>query len=77
MVGSALPIGGGSSKFDGGGGLSQNMGKAWGMGDLKILSRNTSEGVQLIVKLPAVNLQASKFTNNELQPYFSRILARF
>ena len=61
----------------GGGGLSQNMGKAWGMGDLKILSRNTSEGVQLIVKLPAVNLQASKFTNNELQPYFSRILARF
>ena len=46
-----------------GGGLSQNMG-AWGQ--LKMLSKNTCEGVQLIVKLPAISLQASKFTKNEL-----------
>ena len=34
--------------------------------ELKILSKNTSEGVHLIVKLPAISLQASKFTKNEL-----------
>ena len=67
---------GGSSKFDGGGGSSQNMGGAWG--ELKTLSKNTCEGVHLIVELPAISLQASKFTKNELlQTYFSRILARF
>ena len=49
--------GGGSSKFDGGGG-------AWG--ELKMLSKNTSEGVHLIVKLPPMTLQASEFTKNEL-----------
>ena len=38
-----------------------------------MLSKNTCEGVHLIVKL-----QASKFTTNEpLHTYFSRILARF
>ena len=41
---------GGSSKFDGGG-SSQNMGGAWG--ELK-MSKNTCEGVNLIVKLPAI-----------------------
>ena len=40
------------------------MGGAWA--ELKILSKNTSEGVHLIVKLPAISLQASKFTKNEL-----------
>ena len=59
----------------GGGGLSQNMGEH---GGLKIQSKNTREGVHLIVKLPAINMQASKFTKNELlHTYFSRILARF
>ena len=50
----------GFSKFDGGGGSSQNM------GELKMLSKNTCEGVHLIVKLPAISLQASKFIKNEL-----------
>ena len=63
---------GGSSKFDGVGLKS----KHWG--ELKMLSKNTGEGVHLIKKLPAVSLQASKFTKNELlDTSFSRILARF
>ena len=45
---------------------------------LKMVLKNTCEGVNLLVKLPAVSLQACKFTKNELlQTYFSRILARF
>ena len=41
-----------------------------------MLSKNTCEGVHLIVKLPAISLQASKFTKNELlQTYFPRNLA--
>ena len=53
-------------------GLRQNM------GELKMMSKNTCEGVHLIKKLPAISLQASKFTKNELlHTYFSRILARF
>ena len=68
-------MGGDSSKFDGGD-LSQNMGVAWG--ELKMLVKNTCEGVHLIVKLPAISLQASKFTKNELlHTYYSGILARF
>ena len=60
----------------GGGGLKSKHGGS--MGELKMLSKNTCEGVHLIVKLPAISLQASKFTKNELlQTYFSRILARF
>ena len=56
----------------GGGGLSQNM------GELKMQSKNTCEGVYLIVKLPAISLQACRFTKNELlHIYFSRILGRF
>ena len=47
-------------------------------GGLKMRSKNTWEGVHLIVKLPAIILQACKFTKNELlHTYFSRILARF
>ena len=43
-----------------------------------MLSKNTCEGVHLIVKLPAISLEACKFTKNELlHAYFSRILARF
>ena len=59
----------------GGGSLSQNMRGVWR--ELKILSKNTCNGVHLIVigfisvisfiwQLPAVSLQASKFTKNEL-----------
>ena len=33
-------------------------------GGLKMLSKNTCEGVHLIVKLPAIILQACKFTKN-------------
>ena len=46
------------------GGLKSKHGGAWG--EFKIPSKNTSEGVHLIVKLPAISLQASKFTKNEL-----------
>ena len=46
------------------GGLSQYMGEEHG--GLKMLSKNTCEGVHLIVKLPAISLQACKFTKNEL-----------
>ena len=61
-------------KFDEGG-LGEYMVGAWG---LKMLSKNTFEGVHLIVKLPAISLQAWKFTKNELlHTYFSRILAIF
>ena len=43
-----------------------------------MLSKNTCEGVHLIVKLPAISLQACKFTKNELlHIHFSKILARF
>ena len=56
-------------------GLKSKQG-AWG--ELKMLSQNAREGVHLIQKLPAISLQASKFTKNELlHTYFSRILAGF
>ena len=56
-------------------GLKSKQG-AWG--ELKMLSQNACEGVHLIQKLPAISLQASKFTKNELlHTYFSRILAGF
>ena len=55
-------MGGDSSKSDGGG-LSQYMGEH---GGLKNLLKNTCEGVHLILKLPAISLQACKFTKNEL-----------
>ena len=63
------------------GGTLQNLmggGGGGGEGGLEILSKNTFEGVNLIVKLPAMSLQAYKFTKNELlHTHFSRILARF
>ena len=47
-------------------------------GGLKKLSKNICEGVNLIVKLPAIILQACKSTKNELlDTHFLRILARF
>ena len=62
----------GSSKFDGDGFKSIHGGR------LKILLKNSCGGVHLIVKLPAISLQACKFTKNELlHSYFWRILARF
>ena len=63
------------SIFDEEEGLSQYVGEhGWG---LKMLS-DIFEGVHLIVKLPAIILQAGKFTKNQhLHIYFSRILARF
>ena len=55
--------------------LSQYIGEH---GGFKMLSKNTCEGVHLIIKLPAISLQAYKFTKNEfLHTYFSRMLARF
>ena len=59
-----VSIGGGSSKFDRGG-LRQYMGGACGA-RLKMLSNNTCEGIHLMVKLPAIGLQACKCTKNEL-----------
>ena len=57
------------------GGLNQYMGEAW---ELKMLLKNTCEGVNLLVKLLTITLQACKVTKNELpHTYFSRILARF
>ena len=57
-------------------GLGQYTGGGWGM--FKMLSKNTREGVDLIVKLLSLSLQACKFTKNELlHTYFSRILASF
>ena len=38
--------------------------------ELKMLSKNTCEGVHLIVNLPAISLQACEFTKNELHTYF-------
>ena len=44
----------------------------------KTVLKNTYEGTDLLVKVPAISLQACKFTKNELlQTYSSRILARF
>ena len=49
-----------------------------GGGGNKILSKNIYEGVHMLVKVPAIRLQAWKFSKNELlHTYFSRILARF
>ena len=57
-------------------GLIQSMGGA--QGELYMMSKNTCEGVNLIVKLLTISLQACKFTENELlHTYISIILARF
>ena len=62
----------GSSKFDGTG-LKSIHGAAW-EGRLKMLLKNTCEGVYLIVKLPAISLQACKFTKMN---FFTHILQGF
>ena len=58
-VGAVPVIGGGSSKFDEGGGegLKSKHGGAWQ--ELKKPSKNTCKGVRLIAKLPAISLEAS------------------
>ena len=67
----------------GGGTLHNLMGgalvNAWGQhGGLKMMLKNTCEGVNLKVKLPAISLQTCKFTKNEfLHTHFSRILTGF
>ena len=62
----------------GGQGLTQHMQGASRGGGGGGLSKNICEGVHLIVKLPAICLQACKFTKTELLlTYFSRILIRF
>ena len=47
------------------------------MGAFKLVAKNASKGVHLIVKLWAISLQTCKFTKNELHTSFSRILPRF
>ena len=39
-------------------------------GGLKMLPKNTCEGVHLMVKLPVIILQAWKFTKDELHTHF-------
>ena len=55
--------GGDSSKFDEGAWVN-----TWGKHgrELETLSKNTCEGVHLLVYLPAISLQACKFTKNLL-----------
>ena len=53
-------IWGASSNFDG-----QGLKSIHG-GGLKMMLKNTCEGVHLIVKLPAINLQACKVIKTEL-----------
>ena len=68
---------GGSSKFDWGELKSMHGESMGGEGqEVKMLLKNTCEGVHLIVKSPSICLQACKFAKNEpLHTYFSRILA--
>ena len=56
---------GGSSKFDvEEGGLKSIHGGS--MGGPKMLSKNTCDGVHMVVRLPSISLQACKFIKNEL-----------
>ena len=69
-------MGGGSSKFDGRELKSIHGGSM--EGGLKMLLKNTCEGVYLIIMLQAISLQACKFTKNELlHTHVLRMLARF
>ena len=79
-------MGGCAPPYWGGGVLQNVMGEAYVNtlgehgegGGLKMLSKNTCEGVHLIINLLALSLQACKFTKNDLlHIYFSRILVRF
>ena len=48
------------------------------VGVVEMLLKNICEGVHTLVNLPAISLQAYKFSKNELlHTYFSRILTRF
>ena len=52
---------------EGGGGRGELESKhGLALGEHKMMSKNTCEGVHFIKKLPAISLQASKFTKNEL-----------
>ena len=74
---------GGSSKFDGGR-LKSKHGGEWGQFKMLvknsceevhlITGKNTCEGDHLIVKLPAISLQASKFTKMN---FFKQIIQQF
>ena len=55
-----------------GGGISQYMEGAWG--GLKVMSKNTCEGVHLIVKLPSISLQTCKFSKMN---FFTQIFQGF
>ena len=66
-----MPIGGGGALQNLMGGLKSIHGGAWG--GLKMLSKNTCEGVHLMVKFLAISLQACKFTKNEIHIYFSKV----
>ena len=56
----------------GGGGEGLESIHGGSMRGLKTLLNNTCEGTHLLVKLPAISLQACKFTQNELlHTYFS------
>ena len=63
------------------GGLQNSMGRLesvhrGSMVGFKTVLKNTSEGVNLLVKLPTISQQTYKFPKNELlHTYFSRILA--
>ena len=59
-------------------GLSQYMGQHGRGGGLKMLLKNTCEGVFLIVKLLAISLQACKFTKiTKIYNFFTHILQGF
>ena len=47
------------------------------MGELKMVLKNTCEGVHLLLKFPAISLHVCIFTKNKLQTNFSMILSRF
>ena len=62
--GELSPIGKALQNLMGEGGLELILGSMGG--GLKMLLKSSCEGVYLLVKLPAISLQACKFTRNEL-----------
>ena len=69
-------MGGGGQEGGGGGGAWLNTWEEHG--GLKTVLKDNCEGLHLLVKMPAISLQACKFTKNELLPTnFSMILGRF
>ena len=51
-------------------GLKSKHGECMRGGGLKMLSKNTCEGVHLILKFLAISLHTWKFTKDELHSYF-------